>query len=708
MFPRIRPVAVLLIGLLWLMSACSPAPEALPTIAPTATTVAISVTNTPPPPTVTRTPTLTPTPSLPIPKTRSDNPTEQASLRVVNASPNVGPVDFYIDGLKLASFLDFRQFIEPSGIVAGEYTLRVVPQGAKTLTEPLLSLPLTVLGSTSQMLILTGKADALTMTIVAEELRPLSGGQSRLIAVNTLSNQATISTFNGNNALVADTAYGSVSESVLLPTEEIALNVRVNGAIAYAKNVRLRERQNYTLIAIDNPQKPDMIDVLTITTPIDGLGVVTVVNATDGLTLDFYANTQIIAPQMGNRYVSEPINLAAISYDLTIYESGADPNTVQPLLQDRLTVLPDQEVTLILMGTANDLRIVDYRPATQPTTADKARVIFLNTLPNAPKVQAQANIEFNLVANYGILTNSGELNSGELSLTWYEYENGNIVGEPLEYQASVALNAGSEYLYILTGRSDLPAFTIEQTVGVQPPTASELIALGTPQVASYFYAINAVEGLTINVSMDDIPLATNLASRTGNSSTIIPESEHTFTANRVDTGELIARLTAPIETAKSYAAVVYGRAETGYQILLIGEDIMDNPANVPTIRLINASQIGTSMGVGLFASTGNNPPFPDFNAPVDPITGFVPSRTSLPIGLKRIFKDVLSLTASQTLFLFDAEGLQDIYTIDVATTQASNILPSFVFEAGKHYDIVALQDPTSGIVTTYVVATTKP
>jgi hypothetical protein len=365
-------------------------------------------------------------------------------------------------------------------------------------------------------------------------------------------------------------------------------------------------------------------------------------------------------------------------------------------------------VTLILMGTASDLQIVDYRPSTRPTTADKARVIFINTLSSAPKAQAQANIDFNLVANYGVLTDGGEINSGELSLTWYKYENGTAVGETLEYQASVALNAGSEYLYILTGRSDLPAFTIEQTVGVQPPTASELIALGTPQVASYFYAINAVEGLTINVSMDDIPLANNLASRTGNSATIIPEGEHTFTANRIDTGELIARLTAPIEPAKSYAAVVYGRAETGYEILLISEEIMDNPANAPTIRLINASQVGTTMGVGLFAAASNNPPFPDFNAPIDPVSGFVPSRTSLPIGLKRVLTDVTSLTASRTLFLFDVEGLQDIYTIDAQVAQASNILPSYVFEAGKHYDVVALQDPISDIVTTYVVAITKP
>src|SRR5262245_60497056 len=132
--------------------ACRPsATQQLPTLIPTFTSLPPTIT----PEAPTETPTASgPTPTAPyIPQTIAENPSEQVFVRVVNAMPDTPAVDVYLELLAIATNLNFAQNTEPSGVVAGDYILRVVPAGNTPTDSPLLEQPMSLQGGQSLILV---------------------------------------------------------------------------------------------------------------------------------------------------------------------------------------------------------------------------------------------------------------------------------------------------------------------------------------------------------------------------------------------------------------------------------------------------------------------------------------------------------------------------------------------------------------------------
>ena len=124
-----RRLSVLMLALLLIalaLAACggekkdkTPAP---PPVQATATINPASTPSPTPQPTATR---------APIPQADS-NPRTAAQFRVVQAVSDLPPVDLYLDGGNVGRGLTFGQFNNPAlTYAAGEYTLRVYPNGTK-------------------------------------------------------------------------------------------------------------------------------------------------------------------------------------------------------------------------------------------------------------------------------------------------------------------------------------------------------------------------------------------------------------------------------------------------------------------------------------------------------------------------------------------------------------------------------------------------
>src|SRR5690606_17048319 len=115
-------ITLLLFLIAALVTACAQSPQAAPTPTELPTPEA-TATNTPPPE-------PTPLPSV-LELTRATDPSQQAFLSVAHAATSVPIFDVYVERLAIATNLNFGQATQPSGIVAGEYFLRVVPNGVR-------------------------------------------------------------------------------------------------------------------------------------------------------------------------------------------------------------------------------------------------------------------------------------------------------------------------------------------------------------------------------------------------------------------------------------------------------------------------------------------------------------------------------------------------------------------------------------------------
>ncbi len=693
---------ILLLLMLGALVACTP--EVVPTLIPTATEVV--VTNTPEPsPTATHTATPSPTPN--VPQTNAPNPADQAYLRVVHASPSLPSVDFYVDGLNFASFMEYGLFTEPSGLVAGTYTLSIRSAGVRDATETLTRQDFSLNGQETLTVVLYGTPETPRLLLYKEDNRPLSANQTRIALINVTAEGETVTMQQGSQSLFGDVANGVASSSAVVPSVELRYNVRANGQIIGANTLRLRERQNYTFVIASNLADPTKAQIFTLTSGVLGIASISTLNMVNGVTVDVLANAVTLGEGMGYLYQSDPQRLPSGDYTIFVYAQGVDRANVAPLASYQTTFIPDEDLTFIVLGQANDVRILPYRANSSPVTQGFARVTFLNTLPNVARVQMQSNVNEPFQMNYGQLIEAGELPIGSFPMTWYALVSGQASGEPLELVTDFALEDGRSYLYLFTGRGEQTPLVLSKTVDVLVPafiaSTAEAALAPLESSAPTVRGINAVDGLTVEFRVDDVPFATSILSRNTSSPVTLSSGERTFTLLNGQTGELMARLTITLETGKPYSIVAYGRADTGFQLDSFTDENIAVAQGAPTLRLIHLSEDSVSLGLGYQNGTGLV--FPDLSAPATVGENGEPSqnlRISLPIGLTRLFRNVQRPDASAITIV--EEGVKDIFIIDDIATQVGNIRPNVSLQKDTHYDVIAYQVSGTVQIEAFIIA----
>lgn len=682
-----------LIALVFALAACGgPAPE-LPTEVPTLTPEVPTETPTP-----TRTPIPTATPTATPPPTTAADPSQQAFVRFVHTAADLSTVDFYVDDSKFVSFMEAGSFTDPNGLVAGQYRISARPNSRTASDVILAETSLVLLGQESVLVILTGSGESAALTIIREDLTPLSGNRSRVSLFNGLSDSVSLN--NGTTPLATDVSPAARSDISTIEAGTLELNLREAGQITFTSRYTLRPRQHvvfvpYLLTGTTQPR------LLTITSQIPGIASLGLVNTIDGLIVDVVANGEDIALGLGNRQIIEPVTTAARDYRLQIFASGVDRSVVEPVLQSTLNLPPDEQVYLILMGTPESVRIVNYTVDQSPTVENTGRLVLVNTLPQFPRVQASANVIVNTTVPYGAVVRDIVVPSGPLPLTWTQAQMGADTGATLETAQNFTVPAGAETLYLFTGDPLAPPLTITTQVGAVAAAVPTPSSSPTPNTAPILYAINALDGLSIEFRVNDVPLSAPLGRRTSSAPVLVPTDEIVVTALRPDTNQLLARLIVTLRSNTFNVVTITQLSDLTYELNLF--ETSPVPGTNPTVRLLNLSEDNIPLGLAVAINNGGTFTFPDPNAEPDPETGAVNFRISYPIGLTRAAREVGSRSTSALIPLRFGSNPYDVYVVDDFDGSVSNVISNVPMEAGRHYDVVAFKLPRSQEVVAFVL-----
>lgn len=707
--------ALVVMGLL----ACTPTEEALPTLVPTATEAPATATASPIP-----LPTNTPTATPNIPRTISADPNLQSYARVVHAHAALPAVDVYLDGLLFAPYLEYGQHIEATGIEAGTYALTVYPVGERT--PPALAEKVVTINALKTINIILYEDAGLPSTAIFEEdMRPITGEQSRISLINAMPTSAEVMIQEGTQALLNTSGGGQLSPARLINSGEFSYNLRVDGTILRGTRQRIAPRESYTFVITAPSDDLTNVRVITLRSRLSGLAQVRVVNIAEDNSLELLVNNTVLGEQLGTHYVTDYQELPSGDYDLRVYASDSDRESVEPLILARFSPLPNERITLIIIGKGNDLRVVTHRANSKPTNLGTARLFVVHGLYDTPRIQGETVSETTISLTYGQVSTVGEIPMGNQIITWRDTRNSQSA-EVIQ-TVEVQLREGTEYLYVFSGRDDLPLILLDERVNTLAvtPSPAEIAAQPTPVLPPVIRPINAITGLTVEFRVDDAPIARGIASRAGAGATTLLSGERVLTVLNNDTQQLLARIITTLESGKEYVFIVYGRVETGFDIMLLEEERF---GIAPTIRLINLSPISSAMGIAYNVSNNLMEPFPDLRTINDPVAvstqevldengnviGFetilseATYRMSIMGGLIRHVNDIALVSASPVAPITGGAGIKDFYVLDNFTASISNVLPNITVREGVHYDIIAIQERNSFFVDAFIVPYTRP
>lgn len=701
---RLRRTWIIITGILLLLVACTPQTP-LPTLAPTP----IPPTQTPSP-TVTNTPTLTPTATQAVPQTEATDPTLQSYIRIINISQIAEPIDVYIDNLSVAVFLEYSQFTASSGIVAGNYTLHVVPARGRPGDGSLIQQPITIGGQQSLIVLISGTIAAPQVQIVIEDTSPLGAGESRISVFNAIADGPAfvLQMDETDTALSSPIAPGNMSPAIVLPESNTTLALVSGETVLKSFPARLRERQNYTLIVIGQGSNRESLNILTLNTPVSGIVRARAIHAAFGAeNIDFYAGSIRLGENIS--FGSETIRQTLVSgiYDIAVYNAGADPTTDKPLATQQLALNPDDVFSFIFIGELNNYEIIAFEETLALTPLDEARITFIHVMPSVPTIQLQAGDMLPLRLNYGEVSDTFYMLASPTTFGWAVPEAAGI-GDLLEFAEDVELLVGTNYLYLFTGRRLGFPLIFQETVGaiVPTPDPDDFTPTPTQIPTTTLRVVNAIPGAFVDFRVDDVTFASAVPYQAGSAPVIILDGDRVVTAHDQATGNLLGRTIVTVSPGIHYSVYISPSAGLNDN-MTVTEDILPPLDEVPYVRLVNTSSVNTAFGLAYSEPVPGSdlPPVID-PAETPPAEGGVaddPYRVSLPFGAVRLIDDIFTGNVSPFIAVSQIRGAKDIQIIDNFQTMVAATIANVTLESDTYYDIVAFQQESSTQVTAFIL-----
>jgi len=669
----------------------SPAPSLTPTPDSTATA------------TLTRTPRPTLTPAPALPQSIAPSPDQQAYLRFVHAAPESAAVDVYIDGLSIATFVEYGQFNANIPMSQGDYTLSIVPQGTSDLSQAILSQALSIGGGQLMTLVYYGLPNDPRLLAHVEETSPSQPNQTRLTLINAISGDLAVRLFNQGSPITDPIPSGALSAAINQPATEAVFSVRDGELTLVSETLNARALKAYTFVVFGTPNASDNLRLLSLQSDLAGIASVRVINMginNDGL--DVYWGEEKIGDALSYRVLSPRTTLPALSQNVRVYPSGADPAQVQPIVSETVGLSIGDVLTLIIIGEPNLLRIIPYREDLSPIIGNQARISFMNTLPTVPRVQRQSNVQEAIELRYGEISRPELISAGELPLSWTRLENGQPT-ETLEFVRGLILESGKSYLYLFAARDTDEPILLESSVGALQPTPDPA-TIATPVLAPQARFVNAVEGLTLEFRLNDLPVA-NLESFQSSSPLLIGAGQNIITVHNVETQLPIARLIYGIRPGQQLSFYAYATDFSSFDLLAIDDNHQELTSDAPAVRLVNFSTINVTYDLAY-----DNPsaftlqqdlgtPLPGINAESGETSGEFAGLegspdtrgVTVPGGLQSWVETQESGTASS---YEEAEtGTFDLYITNPNTNRVEGLLEDVTLSPDQRYDVLAILRP---------------
>lgn len=676
---------VLSIVCLW-MSACgqaTPTPTAVP---PTAEPPAATATQ----PLPTR---------VPIVATRP------AHIRIINAMAGGSSLTVKVGFLTVASNLASGQLTQSVEIDSGDYTLRATMSGANADDPALLEKSITLNGDETVMLILTGDTTQPDLLSLPETIQPLNGGESIVTAINVVQGVNTLHLLKDNLDLIPGITFGQQATSAIFPAGSSTVQLTNDGTPLLDYPLDLKERQAYTLIVGGSAADPIAMNFA------ENAPSRTSVRAINGSAeipaMDIYLDDQLLVANAAYARPTEPQNFRSGSYSLSVYTAGADKSTAEPINTQSIELNTEGDLTLVILGTPDDLRAVIYKEDVSPTPPGKARIAFLNTLPTFPGVQLATSggrLPDLPDPRYGDAPVVTTLDAGTFSFFFTGVDQGGI-NTTVEVVENVQLEQGRNYLYLITGRLDNNPIILSDNVGIDESVVVEDGAVVQPSAGATVHFINAIaDGSVIDFAVGDTVLASNIAYGQGSDLITVGQRSPTFSMRQNGTDSSAASIDAQLTEGGQYTVIAYGASLDRSDLLLLSDDQLRLDPNTPHLRLINVSDSTDIMlGIGfaevtqVVTSEAPQAATAEATGEVEPDDG----RQSIPFGIQQIVNNIGGGSASNIILM--AEGTFDLMVLDSASNTLATTLRSITLEAGAHYDVIAYQEINSPRVQAFIV-----
>lgn len=651
-----------------LLAACGGASSeapALPTSAPTLQTAATEVPTTSPPITV---PTPQPTPGQPV------------QIRVVHAAEDSPTLTVLYDQSAIATNLSFGGYSEPVSIPGGVVALRVIPSGGSSNTQPLFTINAMLPENGNTMVVLTQDGSGLAFFTVQEVVVPVDTNESSIRVIQAASSSP-VTVAAGETTIATAVNMQEASAPQSIPAGDTALTFTSEGVTLLDFPLTLREQQAYTLVLI---QQGGSFSAIPVIAPAPGRTSARVVNASPAYdAIDIYLDGALLAENTGSHRASARTVTTSGQHQAAVYPSGADTSTGEPLISETL-FLERGAVSLFLLGSSGELRLLVAMDNLAPTPPDSANIAFVNTLENVPSLVSET-IPLASPVDYGKPPVTTQLSAGSFDFSWTGI-NSDGLGVSAELIQDAMLESGRSYLYLITGRSDNQAVILSEAVGVdtQLPSGDEGDTLTTP---ARLHFVNVAD-TSVDFLINELAVVSDLGSRQGGALVTTSQRAPVIAAQENGSGLNLAEGGWELASGQAYTIILSGPDRDNLTLLFVPDDglILDNQS--PRLRLINLSdESRTHLGIG-------------YSAPGTMVDTGTPS-AGIPDSIRRLSIDAVNGTVSASMLM--SSGTFDLSVLDLNQERLLTTVSSVQLVPGHHYDLIAYQYPDSALGYAFVV-----
>lgn len=675
---------ILMITLL-VAAACQPAVTDLPTFVPEPTDLPTSTPTLTP--TSTRQPRSTSTPTaVPILGRFATDPNQIGYVRVVHAAPDTAQIDVYVDSTNLASNVEYGLSTGRTNVLAGDYDIRVTERGVSPDDQTLALSNLTIEVGQSWILVLGGIDDAVSITTVEESNEPLNDNESRVNFVHAVPLAPTVKGQQNGVDLSPLFDFGQQSGGITVSSGESTLTFATSEQTLRDYPVNLFPRTHYTLILIGRSDALETLSVLAIDHPVAGLVTMRVIHAAQAIdAIDVLLNDEPLVENIAYATASDRQTRTDGSHSVSIYIAG---DRATPLLEDvTVNAVASDTLSLIVMGSADNLQVLVFRDDLSEIRADTGRIAFVNALENVPAVQVglDSTISPDIgVIGYGQAGNTYAINLGTSRIFWQQVNGG--IAEDVE---NFLIESGRSYLYLLTGVEGNPLFFSEPV-----PVSQEVVALptdlnDTPSPRIRIRIVNATEeGIPVDFVLNNDALASNLAYGQGTGFFEVIPGTLPLTIRQSNNPELQVQRDFRLVETGDYSVFVYGPNYDLSAIALTDSNLVFDEQAV-TLRIVNLS-LDETINFGLVAAPATDP----LSLPITPAP-------TVPLGLPILVQRTNYRSASAPAF--GVGGIQDLIVSDNRTGVIGYRIRSFDFQVGVHYDVIATYSMQTGEIRAFLL-----
>lgn len=674
-----HPIAMFLAGLI-LLVACGPAPTATPV------------------PTVTPTPTLapapSPTPTVGVVPQSVGGTAASARIRIVQAAPQSGALDIYLEQALVASRLGHGAYTNPTSVAAGVYYLQAVPAGARPSTQVLADTTTTLEPEGSYLILVSGTAETLNFAVFQEDLSPVPPGQARLAFLHAVPRGVPIQPHIDGQPYPDVLDFGQASAGYPVEAGLRQLSIISGDAAIATLEATLAPQQMYTAVLIGQVGGGSE-QILLFSTPTRTVGQVRFIHAAPNTpAATIYLDDQLLEKAVSFRAATGWQDFVPRAYTVRVEIAGREGELP---IETRFNLGVNQAIEVLLLEDRGNPALRVYTHSTAPTPPQTARLVVVNVAPDVPAVYAYNRgdrlPEIPMVPA-GAATQVLDIPASRLELLWLNSQGAEA--RIVERVGEVTFLEGYAYTYIVTGAERDP-FIIATETGVdraQPaPFAEETpaasLAAGVP--VRVFNALT--EPLDIRVRLDGITIAAALAPRQSSDQRRVPAAIYTLRVGPADDNNAPAYYIGELSLVDvpPVTLLVYGKPDTAATALLPDYQGPAQPGQA-VLRVIHAAADADELLVSFDIPGLALPGSPTLVAPA------TVTRLTLTPGPLEQYDSGPFGPGQTTEFIGLPANTYDIYIRRATDNQVVAIVPRLALQSRTAYDLLLLPGPSADVL----------